>query len=176
MHRGLRWVCPICDEQQVSKHSHLRHYNAMHQDEAPPNPDENMRYVGVFVDLPAKAKDAVIKSLKERNHVLEVLVKDFRNNLLKKLKENIHLKARLGIHAELEKLEYNNLIGCKESEEIENSIENPEEEMLKLQSIISDDSDDDNFSNFARYPENKLENDSLKHIKKSDSGASGSKL
>lgn len=155
VHRGLRWICPICKDQQVSKHSHIRHYNAMHQDKTPLNPDENMRYMGVFVDLPEIAKDAIIQSLKEKNQVFEVLAKDFRKRLLQKLKENINLKAQLGLNAELEQLEYNNLIGGEKDEESEHSVENSVEKILELQSPTSDD-DEQNSLNFTHYPDNML--------------------
>lgn len=111
IHKGLRWKCHICKEDQVSKHSHIRHYNARHPGELPLNVDVNQRYVGVYKDMPEKAKDSMIKELTQQIEVQKVLLKSFRKRLLATLKSNITLKSRLEIDCEGDKLEYNNLIG-----------------------------------------------------------------
>lgn len=85
----------------------------------PTNVDANQRYAAVIIDLPEKAKDATIKTLSEQVEVQKVLLKSFRKRLLAKLKDNIHLKTRLAIDCEPEKLEYNNLIG--DGDDSENS-------------------------------------------------------
>lgn len=51
-----------------------------------------MRYVGVLDYLPEKAKDSKIENLKERNKILEALVKYYRKRLSNKMKENMKLK------------------------------------------------------------------------------------
>lgn len=88
VHKGLRWKCPICSKLQVSKHSHERHYEKNHSRGAPLNADANMRYPNVFDRMPEKTKDEQIKSLTEENRYLETLVKNFRERLLQKMKEN----------------------------------------------------------------------------------------
>lgn len=175
-HKGLRWVCPICNQAQVTRYSHKRHLKAKHADVTNINPDSNARFMDDI--LPEAAKDAIIANLKERIQSLEVLAKHFRSRLLNKLNENITLKAQLGLETESDKLEYNNLIGA-ESESSENSVENSEDE----QSVekLSTNSGDDDESNHnptvsTNYPENRLETDSLKHIEESDRGACGSRL
>lgn len=122
VHKGLRWRCHLCAEEQVSKHSHIRHFNSKHEGELPINIDANQRYATVFIDMPERAKDSIIKDLSARNEVHQVLLKSMRKRLLKTLKENIKLighglKAKLDMDCENDKLEYNNLIGCEDSSE-----------------------------------------------------------
>lgn len=178
-HKGLRWICHICNAMQVSKHSHLRHFNVQHKGETNINPDANMRYMDD--SLPEIAKDATIKHLKERNQVLEVLAKYFRKRLVKKLKENIYLKAKLGLNAESEKVEFNSLIeGERESSESSEDDEADEfNDLIEGERKSSESSEDENDSVptvSTSYPDNSSQSDSLEHIEESDFGAGGSGL
>lgn len=165
VHKQLRWECPICEKKQVSRYSHIRHYKACHKGETSIDPEENARYSDDHFDedLPEKAKVAIVEKLKDKNQALEILANEFRERLLNKLEENINLKARLGINAEMEKLEFNNLIGAEKLKEAE-------------QAEVENSDDDDEYQNSTHYPVNSTENDSLKHIKESDPGAGGSGL
>lgn len=185
-HKGLRWRCPICHEEQVSKYSHERHYKTSHPGVTLTNPDSNMRYSGILDFMPEKAKDSVISDLKKMNTVLEALYQSMRKKLLGKMKENMHLKAKLGLDIEAEKSEYNSLIGpndtesssgedlpqefgCEKSENEENDDDAEEEEA---------DDDDDDASKIGislKYPSRNSDNDPLSHITESDPGASSSK-
>lgn len=183
-HEGLRWVCPICRKTQVSRHSHVRHLSSKHKEIEHTNPDANARYMDDT--LPEAAKDATISNLKERNQVLEVSVKHFRTRLMEKLNENINLKAKLGLDAESDKLEFNNLVRftktIRKSESSENSAENSIDEELEEEEMEEEEweaeaeeleAEESTIS--TQYPENGPENDPLEHIKESDPGASGSR-
>lgn len=176
-HKGLRWICPICDAEQVTKFSHVRHYNRMHPDELPINVDANMRYTDASDHLPEKAKDLVIQNLQEQNKVLKALAKSFRKSLLKKIEEVMKLKANLNLDIEAEKNEYNTLNGSFESES-ENSA-SLSEDHENIDNLIEDasksESDDANFVS-SKYPESISNDDPLKHITESDIGAGSSKL
>lgn len=113
-HKGLRWRCHICGKRQVSKHSHMRHYQSQHNNELPANIDNNQRYADSFIDMPSKAKESVIESLQNQVDVQQVMLKSFRTRLLTRLKEVIQLKGKLNLDCESEKLEYNTLLGAGE--------------------------------------------------------------
>lgn len=170
VHRGLRWRCPICHEDQVSKFSHERHYKISHPDETLSNPDENMRYSGVYDYLPQKAKDSVIKKLKTRNSILEGMLQTTRKKLLDKMKENMDLKARLGLDIEAEKIEYNAMI---EPNDIESSDNKSESENNRNEE--NEDVDEETFECSTIRPNQNSDDDPLKHITESDPGAGPSK-
>lgn len=164
VHKGLRWRCHICNEDQVSKHSHIRHYESKHKGEVPMNVDVNQRYATVFIDMPEKAKDAIIKDLSEQVKVQKVLLKSFRKRLMTTLKENIHLKGKLTIDSEPEQLEYRNLLGGGTDIENFNSNQNSDElENVKTMSECSiensdeskgeSDDDDDKCYTSTHYPD-----------------------
>lgn len=94
----------------------MRDYNSKHPDGAPLNADANQRYPNFFDRMPEITKEAVIKDLKVKNNVLETLVKDYRERLLKTIGENIKLKSRFNLDAETEKSQYNSLLQEIESE------------------------------------------------------------
>lgn len=110
VHKGLRWKCHICGERQVSKHSHIRHYQSKHPNQLPDNINVNQRYASSSIDMPSSAKDEIIEGLQKKVEVQEKLLKSFHNRLTDKLEEIIHLKCRLGINCEDEKVEYNTLL------------------------------------------------------------------
>lgn len=176
-HKGLRWICPICDAEQVTKFSHVRHYNKVHSDAPPIDADANMRYTDGSDHLPEKAKDSVIQNLQESNKVLKALAVRFRKGLLAKIVEIMDLKAKLHLDIEAEKNEYNTLNGSFESDsESENSM-NSNESSGKAESLIEDTSDsDDENSVSSKYPESIPSEDPLKHFTESDTGAGSSKL
>lgn len=128
VHKGLRWRCHICGKHQVSKHSHLRHYNSLHNNELPANINANQRYADTFIDMPEKAKDSIIQELKEQFKVQQVLVKSYRKKLLARLKENIDLKSRLELDCEHDKLEYNTLLGEEDAKGEDDQEEEDQEE------------------------------------------------
>lgn len=172
-HKGLRWICPVCGDQQVSKHSHIRHYETMHPNEPSVNADANARYIGSFIEYPEKTKDFVIKDLRDKNEVLTTMVKDFRKRLLTKLKEIINLKAKSGLDAATEKNEFNSLNGGAESQSDDSEISD-QEEMADNFEINSD--DDDENSEDTEGTDNTQREDPLNHIAESDAGASSSGL
>lgn len=145
-HKGLRWRCHICGKRQVSKHSHLRHYKSQHNNELPANINSNQRYADSFIDMPSKAKDSVIQSLKEQIDVQKVMLVSFRERLLTRLEQVIQMKGQLNLDCESEKLEYNTLLGA--GEEIDDSVDaenagklSPENESDPLAESNADDTD-----------------------------------
>lgn len=152
VHKGLRWRCHICGQHQASKHSHMRHYQSQHDNQLPANIDLNQRYAHSFVDLPPQAKDSMIKDLKDKVEVQEVLLKSFRKRLMARLKENIVLKCRLGMDCEIEKLEYNTLCGSGDDSEVSVSTGN-DSSSEKEGSYDDDDDDDDKVDQSSHYPD-----------------------
>lgn len=149
-HKGLRWRCHICSKRQVSKHSHLRHYKYQHNNELPANIDGNQRYADSTIDMPSKAKDSVIQSLKEQIDVQKVMLVSFRERLLTRLEQVIQLKGELKLDCESEKLEYNTLLGTGEESDDSVDAENadklsPENESDPLAESNVDDSDCEKF-------------------------------
>lgn len=126
VHQGLRWRCHLCGADQVSKHSHKRHYESRHNGEVPANIKVNQRYVAHFIEMPEEAKNAIIAELNEKIQVQRVLLKSFRKRLLATLKSNIELKCQLEVDCENEKLEYDSLLG--NGEESEDSDDEDEED------------------------------------------------
>lgn len=176
-HKGLRWLCAICDKEQVSKHSHLRHYKKCHPGEALVDADANMRYVDGPDQLPEKAKDSVIYNLQEQNKILKTLAMNFRERLLNKIKEIIELKASSGLDIETEKNEYNTLNGAVLSDNENSEISNEDsEKVLDDTEVSKDTSDDDDEQVSSKYPDKISSDDPLKHITKSNSGAGSSRL
>lgn len=110
VHKGLRWRCHLCGEYQVSKYSHVRHYESKHEGALPSNIDFNQRYANTKIDMSEKAKDALIKDLSEEVKKQRVQMKSLLKKLLVTLKENMELKAQKGIDFENAKQEYNNLL------------------------------------------------------------------
>lgn len=188
-HKGLRWRCPICHEEQVSKFSHERHFKTSHPDETLANPVANMRYSGILDFLPEKAKDSMIADLKKRNTVLEALFQSIRKRLLSKMKENMDLKAKLGFNIEAEKTEYNSMIVSSDTESGNDSNEDLPQEFKTSESEsrekeesddddeeeIDDDDDEEKIEHLTKYPSQHSDNDPLKHITGSDPGAGTSK-
>lgn len=187
VHKGLRWICSICNQEQVSKHSHIRHYQTKHPDVEVPNTTENKRYVSFLIDMTDDAKSAQLKKLQDRLNAQEALMKMYRHMLLSSLKKNVILKASLGKNCEKEKERYNFILGMGNGESSEGTTDTSndhgsfndddinEHSTSKLveHEIGSDDSESD--GDF-RYPhEDSRTDDPLEHIEESDFGASSSK-
>lgn len=145
-HNGLRWLCHICGSYQVSKHSHLRHYKAKHNNELPPNVDENQRYPNRYVDMPTKAKYSMIARLTKELEEQKVLLKTSQKRLVGKLKENIELKSQLQIDCENDQLELTSLeaeIGDSQNEDPECTANDCGTEKEHDRDIGDNDDDDD---------------------------------
>lgn len=58
-HEGIRWICPFCQEEQSSKHSHKRHIDRFHPEEIQNiDVDENQYKLDHRVTMTEKAKQA----------------------------------------------------------------------------------------------------------------------
>lgn len=157
VHKGLRWRCHICQKYQVSKHSHVRHYQSKHNGEMPTNVDVNQRFASTVIDMPEKAKDARMQELSERVKIQSVLLKSLRKRLLATLKDNIHLKSSLEMDCEAEKDEYNSLIGGSDDTENsdldESNTEKNDDANSGEENRDESDSDDDDCHKSTYYPD-----------------------
>lgn len=64
VHKGLRWACPLCKEEQVSYYSHKRHFQLNHPSEPVPTRHENKELISGNLDQPPEALKANIKNWK----------------------------------------------------------------------------------------------------------------
>lgn len=102
-HKGKRWICNLCGDDQASKFSHIRHFQTKHPDEPAPNTDGNEFYLLERVEMTEKSKAILIRSLANTIKAKDEELKIYKENYLNVLKENIVLKERLGLNVDNEK-------------------------------------------------------------------------
>lgn len=96
-HEGLRWVCPFCEKDQISKFSHERHLASCKQNvkREEVDADCNSVYLKDKVERTPKAATKIIENLRKKNTKKIKLILELKEQLRRSLRVNIALKKIL---------------------------------------------------------------------------------
>lgn len=90
-HKGVRWICPYCQEEQSSKYSQDRHIQRRHTKNHKEDLDQNQFELGHRVKMTEKAKDSFLHLLVIKVERQDKIIVELKN----KLKEALIKLAQL---------------------------------------------------------------------------------
>lgn len=87
-HKGRRFICNVCEEEQTTKASHIRHMQRKHPSEEIANVEERESYVTEKIVMTEAAKDALLERLSKQLIKQNAIVAK-QQKIIKKLTEEL---------------------------------------------------------------------------------------